>query len=59
MCEKERIVLEYKTLHMPQLNVVTKIIFAFIKAVVLAMIIYAKLNDTYQKILWSEAVHTY
>ena len=23
------------------------------------MIIYAKLNDTYQKILWSEAFHTF
>ena len=43
--------LEYKTPHMHQLNGVTERIFAVIEAVVLAMIIDAKLNDTYQKIL--------
>ena len=51
--------MEYKTPHMPQLNGVTKMRFAFIKAVVLDMILNEKLNDTDQKMLWSEAVHTY
>ena len=59
MCEKEKVTLEYKTPHMPQLNDVTKRRFAFIKAVVLDMILNKKLNDTDQKIMWSEAVHTY
>ena len=42
---------------MPQLNGVTERIFAFIKAVVLAIILNTKLNDTDQKMLGSEAVH--
>ena len=42
---------------MPQLNGVTKRIFSVIEVVVLAMIINAKLNDTYQKMMWSEVVH--
>ena len=44
---------------MPQLNGITKEKSAVIKAVVLAMLLNAKLNDTDQKMLWSEAVHTY
>ena len=44
---------------MPQLNVVTKRIFTVIKAVVLDMLLNAKLNDTDHKMLWSEAVHKY
>ena len=44
---------------MHQLNGVTERIFAVIEAVVLAMIIDAKLNDTYQKMMWSEVVHMY
>ena len=59
MCEKEKVALEYKTPHMPQLNGVTKRIFAVIKAVVLDMLLNAKLNDTDHKMLWSEAVHKY
>ena len=51
VCEKEKDALEYRTPHMPQLNGVAKIRFAFIKAVVLAMLLNAKLNDTDQKIL--------
>ena len=44
---------------MPQLNDTTKEEFAVIKALVLALLLNAGLNDTDQKILWSEAVHTY
>ena len=44
---------------MPQLNDITKEKFAVIKALVLALLLNAGLNDTDQKILWSEAVHTY
>ena len=44
---------------MPQLNGVTKRRFALIKAVVLDMILNEKLNETDQKMLLSEAVHTY
>ena len=59
MCEKEKYALEYKTHHMPQLNGVTERIFTVIEAVVFAMIINAKLNDTDQKMMWSEVVHMY
>ena len=52
LCEIEKVKSEYKTPHVPQLNGVAKIRFAFIKAVVLAMLLNAKLNDTDQKILW-------
>ena len=44
---------------MPQLNGITKEKSAVIKAVVLYMLLNAKLNDTDQKMLWSEVVHTY
>ena len=51
--------MEYKTPHMPQLNGITKGNSAVIKEVVLAMLLNAKLNDTDQKMLGSEAVNTY
>ena len=59
MCEKDKVALEYKTPHMPQLNGITEEKFAVIKAVVLDILLNAKLNDTDQKMLWSEVVHMY
>ena len=49
--------LEYTTPHTPQLNGFIERIFTFIKEGALAMLLKAKLNDTAQKILWSEAFH--
>ena len=59
MCEKDKIALEYKTPHMLQLNGITEEKFAFIKELVLDMLLNVKLNDTDHKMLWSEVVHTY
>ena len=42
---------------MPQLNGVIGRIFAFIKEGELDMLLNEKLNNTYQKRLWEEAVH--
>ena len=50
--------LEYTTPHTPQLNGVTERKFSIIKEGALAMLLNAKLNDTAQKMLWAEAVHT-
>ena len=50
---------DYTTSHTPQLNGVIERIFEVVKEVALAMILNAKFNDTAQKMLWSEAVHTY
>ena len=58
VCEKEKVALEYKAPHMLQLNVIAERIFTFIEEIVLAMLLNAKLNDTDQKMLWSEAVYT-
>ena len=44
--------MEYITPHVPQLNGVIKIIFAFIREGELAMLLNEKLNYTDQKILW-------
>ena len=43
---------------MPQFSVVTERIFVVIKNRVLAMLLNMKLNDTAQKIMWEETVHT-
>ena len=43
---------------MPHLNGVIEWRFEFIKEVELAMLLNAKLNDTSQNILWTEALHT-
>ena len=59
MREKDKVTLEYKTPHMPQLNGITEETIAVIKKIVLDVVLNAKLNDTDQKMLWSEAVHTY
>ena len=53
MCEKDKIALEYKTPHMLQLNGITEEKFAFIKELVLDMLLNVKLNDTDHKMLWS------
>ena len=58
MCVKEKRVLEYMTPSMPHLNGVIKRIFLFVKEGALAMILNKNLNDTYQKMLWAETVHT-
>ena len=50
--------MEYTTPHTPHLNRVIEIRFAIIKEGVLAMLLNAKINDTAQKMLWPEAVHT-
>ena len=57
-CEKEKVTLEYTTLHNPHLNRAIERIFAVIKEGALAMILSVKLNDTAHKMLWEEAVHT-
>ena len=57
VCEKEKFMLEYTTTHTPQLNSVIKRISTVIKEGVLDMLLNAKLNDTAQKMLWSESVH--
>ena len=46
------------TPHTPQLNEVTERIFSVIKEGALAMLLNAKRDDTAQKMLWMEAVHT-
>ena len=51
--------MEYTTPYTPQLNRVTEIIFGVIKEGVLAILLNAKLKDTAQKMLWTEAVHTF
>ena len=57
-CEKGNMTLGYKTPHTPQMNGVIERRFSVIKEKALAMLINAKLNDTDQKMLWAEAVHT-
>ena len=49
--------MEYMTPHTLQLNRVTERRFEVIKEGALAIMLNAKLNDTAQKMLWSEAVH--
>ena len=56
-CEKEKVTREYTTPHTPQLNGVTERRFSVIKEGALAMLLNSKLNNTYQKVLWVEAVH--
>ena len=56
--EKEKVTLEYTTPHTPKLNGVIERIFSAIKEGALNIILNEKLNDTAQKILWAEAVHT-
>ena len=58
-CEKEKIMLEYTTLHTYQLNIFIQRIFAVTKEGVLAILLNAKLNEIDHKILWAEDVHTY
>ena len=50
--------MEYTTPHTPQLNGVVERIFSVIKEGTLAIILSANRNDTYQKMMWAEAVHT-
>ena len=59
MVFKKNDMFDYTTSHTPQLNGVIERIFEVVKEVALAMILNAKFNDTAQKMLWSEAVHTY
>ena len=49
---------EYMTPHTPQLNGVIEGIFSVIKEGALDMLLNEKLNDTNQKIMWEESVHT-
>ena len=58
VCKKEKVMLEYKTSHTPQMNGVIERRFYVIKEGALAILLNAKLNDTAQNILWEEAVHT-
>ena len=51
--------LDYTTPHTPQLNSIIERISAFIKEGSLSMLLNLKLNDTYQKTLWSDSVHTW
>ena len=51
--------LDYKTPHTPQLNKVIEGIFSVIKKGALDMILNSNLNDTAQKMLWEETVHTF
>ena len=57
-CKKEKVTLDYTEMHTPQLNGIIKILFAVIKEGALAMLLNEKLNDTSQKMVWKEAVHT-
>ena len=57
MCKKENFTLEYTTLYTPQLKIVIERRFYTIKEGVLKMILNAKLNDTAQETLWTEAVN--
>ena len=57
-CKKEKVYFKLTTLHTPQLNGVIDRIFAIIKDGELAMLLNAKLNNTYQKMMCTEAVHT-
>ena len=45
------------TPHKPHLNALIEIRFAVIKEGELAILLNDKLNNTYQKMLWAEAVH--
>ena len=58
VCEKEKVALEYTTPHTPQLNGVIEMRFKVINDGALKMVLNNKLNDTAQKLLWIEAVHT-
>ena len=58
MCEKENITLEYTTPHTTQLNDVIERISEVIKEGDIYMLLNTKLNDTDQKMLWSETVKT-
>ena len=58
MWKIEKFTLKYTTSHTTQFKDVTERRIAYIKEGVLAMILNAKLNDTAQKMLWSETVHT-
>ena len=49
--------MEYTTPHTSQLKVVVERRFNVIKEGALAMLINAKLNDTDQKMIWTEALH--
>ena len=51
-CKKEKLLLEYKTLHTSQLNGVIERRFAVIKEEELTMLLNIKLNYTAQKIMW-------
>ena len=50
--------MEYTTLHTSQLNRVIERRFAVIKEGLLTILLNTKLNNTAQKIMWEEAVHT-
>ena len=54
--QKKKVELGYMKPHTPQLNGLIKRIFSFIKEGVLAIVLNVKLNDTYHKIMWAEAV---
>ena len=49
---KEKVILEYKTPHMPHLNGITKRRFVFIKEGALKMLLKTKLNKLAHKIQW-------
>ena len=57
-CEKETVASEYTTPHTPQLSDVIKRRLSAIKKEALKMLLNAKINDTAQKMLWAETVHT-
>ena len=58
-CKKEKFTLEYTTLHTPQLYGVIKRRFDVIKEGALSILFNEKINDTDQKMMWEEAVHTF
>ena len=51
--------LEYTSPNTPQMNGFIERRFFIIKEGELEILINIKMNDTYQKVLWEEAVHTY
>ena len=51
--------MEYTTPNTPQLNGIVESRLSVIKKGKLEIILDAKLNDTAQKMMWTEAVHTY
>ena len=58
MQEKLKTVLEFTTPHKTQLNVIIERIFSFIKEGTLDVLLNENLDDTSQKIMWTEAVQT-